>query len=331
MYDYGLSILEQYALTAKTASRIRGALLCHTEKGPVIIREFRGSEKKLVKQQELLCTVEQKGYQVDSYLLNEEGGLVSRDRDNIPYTVQRWYEGRECDTRSREDILKGVRTLANIHKEMKLPVVEYYKEPDLRDEYRRHNQEMKKIRKFIRRKSPSCAFEKEFLFSVEEFLEKGEEALEMLSGSGYEKLRSQAWEKGTICHGEYNQHNVLILGRETAVVNFSHWGFDIQMADLYRFMRKILEKYNWDSGLAEEMLECYGKEQPISPEEWRYLQIRFTYPDKYWKIANYYYSHNKAWISEKNTEKLKDIIRQKERWDRFGRECFGRFLSFPGE
>lgn len=130
-------------------------------------------------------------------------------------------------------------------------------------------------------------------------MEKGEEALEMLSGSGYEKLRSQAWEKGTVCHGEYNQHNILILGRETAVVNFNHWGFDIQMADLYRFMRKILEKYNWDSGLAGEMLECYSREQPISPEEWRYLQIRFTYPDKYWKIANYYYSHNKAWISEK--------------------------------
>lgn len=144
MYDYGISILEQYALTAKSSSRIRGALLCHTEKGPVIIREFRGSEKKLIKQQELLNAVEQKGYRVDSYLLNEDGGLVSRDRDNIPYTVQRWYEGRECDTRSREDILKGVRTLANIHKEMKLPVVEYYKEPDLRDEYRRHNQEMKK-------------------------------------------------------------------------------------------------------------------------------------------------------------------------------------------
>ena len=31
----------------------------------------------------------------------------------------------------------------------------------------------------------------------------------------------------------------------TAVTNFGHWSFDIQVADLYRFMRKILEKYNW--------------------------------------------------------------------------------------
>ena len=95
MYDYGISILEQYALTAKSSSRIRGALLCHTEKGPVIIREFRGSEKKLIKQQELLNAVEQKGYRVASYLLNEDGGLVSRARDKIPNTVQRCYQGRE--------------------------------------------------------------------------------------------------------------------------------------------------------------------------------------------------------------------------------------------
>lgn len=322
LYDYGLSILEQYRLTVKNTLRIRGALLCYTERGPVIIREFKGSEKKLKKQQELLMILEQNGYRVDSYLSNMDGELVSRDRDNISYTVQRWYEGRECDTRSREDILKSVRILAEIHKVMKLPLVEYYTEPDLRDEYRRHNQELKKIRKFIRKKSPSCEFEKEFLSSVEVFLEKGEQALEMLMSSGYEEMRAAARGKGQICHGEYNQHNILIAGKETAVVNFSHWGFDIQMADLYRFMRKILEKYSWDTELAGEMLECYNREHPITAEEWRYLRIRFTYPDKYWKIANYYYSHNKAWISEKNTEKLRALVCQRERWDRFGRECF---------
>ena len=54
MYDYGLSVLEQYGLTAFTSGRVRGALLCQTEKGPVILREFHGSEKKLSMQQQLL-------------------------------------------------------------------------------------------------------------------------------------------------------------------------------------------------------------------------------------------------------------------------------------
>ena len=54
LYDYGLSVLEQYGLTASFSGRVRGALLCRTEKGPVILREFRGSEKKLSMQQQLL-------------------------------------------------------------------------------------------------------------------------------------------------------------------------------------------------------------------------------------------------------------------------------------
>ena len=49
MYDYGLSTLEQYGLTAESTARTRGGLLCHTEKGLVIVKEFKGTEKKLQK------------------------------------------------------------------------------------------------------------------------------------------------------------------------------------------------------------------------------------------------------------------------------------------
>ena len=43
------------------------------------------------------------------YSENQEGALVAKDRDGIPYTIQQWYEGRECDTRSREDVLRSIR------------------------------------------------------------------------------------------------------------------------------------------------------------------------------------------------------------------------------
>ena len=133
----------------------------------------------------------------------------------------------------------------------------------------------------------------------------------MLVKSDYEKLRDKAGEEGLLCHGEYNQHNVLLCKNQAAVTNFGHFSFDVQISDLYCFMRKILEKYNWDVFLARRMLEQYDKIRPISSEEWENLQIRFTYPEKYWKLANYYFSHNKAWISGKNTEKLEKVIAQK--------------------
>ena len=197
-------------------------------------------------------------------------------------------------------------------------------EPSLEDIYQRHNQELRKIRKFIRQKGASARFEKEFLGSVQWFLEKGEKALEMLVKSDYEKLRDKAGEEGLLCHGEYNQHNVLLCKNQAAVTNFGHFSFDVQISDLYCFMRKILEKYNWDVFLARRMLEQYDKIRPISSEEWENLQIRFTYPEKYWKLANYYFSHNKAWISGKNTEKLEKVIAQKKIWGDFPENCFGK-------
>ena len=170
----------------------------------------------------------------------------------------------------------------------------------------------------------TARFEKEFLGSVQWFLEKGEKALEMLVKSDYEKLRDKAGEEGLLCHGEYNQHNVLLCKNQAAVTNFDHFSFDMQISDLYCFMRKILEKYNWDVFLARRMLEQYDKIRPISSEEWENLQIRFTYPEKYWKLANYYFSHNKAWISGKNTEKLEKVIAQKKIWGDFPEKCFGK-------
>ena len=49
------------------------------------------------------------------------------------------------------------------------------------------------------------------------------------------------------------------------------------------------------------------------------------YPEKYWKLANYYYVHKKTLVSRKNTEKLQNLVRQKENWEYFIRKCFGSY------
>lgn len=325
LYDYGLSTLAQYELTADRSARTRGALLCYTSQGLLILKEFHGSEKKLKKQQELLLHLKECGMNTDYFLQNTQESLVSKDKDQMAFTLQHWYEGRECDTKSRDDIIKSVRTLARLHILMKMEPVEEYRERSLRDEYLRHNQELRKIRKFIRKKGASSVFEKDYLASVEWFLQRAQYAVELLDETEYDSLREKVWREGQVCHGEYNQHNVLMLKGEdetAAVTNFGHWNFDIQMADLYRFMRKILEKYNWNLNLAQEMLREYHRIRPISKAEWQNLRVRFTYPEKYWKLANYYYSHKKVWISEKNVEKLQNLIRQRENWKDFAQKCF---------
>lgn len=319
MYDRGLSVLEQYGLGAKSSYRGRGALLCQTQTGLVIIREFAGSDKKLKKQRELLQLLEEGcPYPVDQILANEEGKLVSTDKDGVSYVVRRWYEGRECDTRSKEDILNGIAALGTIHKYMHMEPEADYFQVSLAEEYEKHNRELRKIRKFIRTKRRQNPFEQCFLESVQWFLDCGEEALGRLQATGYENLRRESLERGEVCHGEYNQHNVLLCKSQTVVTNFDKFRYDTQVADLYCFMRKILEKNEWDQRLAHEMIACYDRSCGLSDAAYENLKIRFLYPEKYWKLANHYYNHSKAWVSEKNIEKIIKLINCKNAWHDMG-------------
>lgn len=116
---------------------------------------------------------------------------------------------------------QSIRTMAELHQRMHIPTVEYYIEPSLENGYLRHNQELKKIRSFIRKRGASSPFEKIYLATVEDFLRDGEEAYAALRESGYQELRQKAETEGEVCHGEYNQHNVLILKSGTAVTNLN--------------------------------------------------------------------------------------------------------------
>lgn len=40
------------------------------------------------------------------------------------------------------------------------------------------------------------------------------------------------------------------------------------------------------------------------------LHALLLYPEKYWKLVNFYYNGKKTWISEKNYEKLEKIRAQ---------------------
>ena len=323
MYDRGLWILEQYGLTARTASRGRGVLLYETEAGWVSIREYGGTRKKLELQHALMEGIRSRGFpRLDSLHRNLEGELISYDREENGYVLRDWCPGRECDTRSVTDIEQAVRRLAELHEAMRMEAREEYTRESLIRECARHNAEIRKIRKFIQKKQKKNAFEVRLLEALPRFLEKGQETEEALRASGYEQLREESLRRGCVCHGDYSQHNVLFCGSQITVTNFWHWNYDMQTADLCHFMRKILEKHNWDLHMGRGMLDAYRQLRPLSGEEVLNLKLRLSYPWKFWKLCNYYESTNKVWISGKNMEKLEQLEKQWDSWLYFLEKAF---------
>jgi hypothetical protein len=87
-------------------------------------------------------------------------------------------------------------------------------------------------------------------------------------------------------------------------------------------MRKLLEKSGWNIQLGRELLDCYSSRLPVSAFSYIDLYYRMAYPEKFWKIVNYYYNSRKAWISDRNGEKLDKLIAQETEKQHFLDEVF---------
>ena len=124
------------------------------------------------------------------------------------------------------------------------------------------------------------------------------------------------------CHGDFNQHNIIFSKQGIAIVRFENFSYDIRVSDLANFVRKMMEKNNWNAEVGMELIEAYRNVREMTPEEFLYLSVYLAYPEKFWKIANHYNNSHKAWLSGRNMEKLEKVIVQESAREEFLQKLF---------
>lgn len=308
--EKGIGVLEEYPIEVRSVRKGRGILIVDTEQGLKKLVEFKGVQAHAEFQNDIQESLWLRaGIKTDRFVKTKTEELITIDKDGKKYVLKEHIEGAECDIKNQQDILALVRNLAKLHKHLQIVTSEGLQQESfvhqtMKEEFEKHNKELRKIRRFIRGRSTISTFETRFLKEFERFYTEGVEALELLSSSAYENLKHTSIRQGMVCHGDYNYHNVLFERQGNTTVNFEKCHIGIQMEDLYDFMRKILEKNNWDIKIGHRMLSEYRNVRNITKEEQENLYIRLMYPEKFWKLANQYYNSNKAWISGKTIEKL---------------------------
>ncbi len=320
MNDNYVDVLQKYDGEAVEVRRGRGAWICTYPDGIRLLKEYRGSVLRLEFEETVLTGLRQQGIRmVDRCLRNREGELLTAADDGTKYILKEWYLDKECFLGDIRDILTAVAWIARMHGALrKIAWREEWSlgsmlppRPD--EEMQRHNRELKRVRTYIKNKRKKTEFE---LCVIQNFSFFYEQALRAQEGLGLlEKDRGQ--DGSFLCHGDLDQHHVLLRGQEAGFIEFNQMHQGGQMEDLYHFMRKAMEKHNWNEHLGLSMLERYDKELVISPEDRKRLYYLFLYPEKYWKQLNYYYNANKAWIPERNVEKLKRLEAQQESRNQF--------------
>lgn len=310
MNDRAIGLLEQYDLEVIRTRKGRGAILCDTSQGCLIFKEYMGNEQRIAVQDRILSQIRDSGkICVESIIPNKEGNLIVKDNDGTFYVLKTWFEGRECNIYDREECVEAVRLLAGLHNSMEgftteemLPV----SSPDR--EYEKHNRELKKVRRYLRSKGQKSWFEICLQQSYDYFLEQAREVAE--EWQNYSHLSEGQPEYGGICHGDYQYHNIIRYEGDWYVINFEKCMRDNPIRDLYLLLRKLLEKSNWSIAMGTELLAAYEEIRPISAYSRIDLYYRLAYPEKFWKIVNFYYNSGKAWIPERNQEKLKKLLDQ---------------------
>lgn len=323
MKENELEILEKYDIDVKCTRKIRGATLCDTSQGTFLLKEMSFPEKRIPALHGLYQHIEEQGHKnVDVIIKNKENELFTEAEWGSKYLLKRWFHGKECDTNREQDILDGVQNLALLHRIMKMPCEGESIREDLREEFLRHNREMKKVRTFIRSKVSKGDFELVYLKYFDMMFEWAEVSTEKLEHSGYENLLAESRKNGSIVHGDYNYHNILITSKGIATTNFERFHQGVQLSDFYYFLRKTMEKNQWNVELGHKMLECYNRILPLTETDLSYLAVCIAYPEKFWKSANSYYRSRKSWISAKSLEKLNLAIKQADEKSDFLKKIF---------
>ncbi|MCM1187101.1 MAG: CotS family spore coat protein [Lachnoclostridium sp.] len=325
MNDRAVALLEQYDVEVLRVCKGRGAILCDTDKGCLIFKEYTGNLDRIRMQNTLLQHIG--GLQkvaVESIVPTKEGELFVKDNDEVRYVLKTYREGRECNIYDKAECMEAVRLLAHLHDCTELPadtegLPHAFSQTK---EYEKHNKELKRVRKYLQQRSQKSWFEISLLNAYQMFLEQALTVTKEWSAYA-EKLGRESKDSARIyCHGDYQYHNILRSEEGWFLINFEKCMPDNPIRDLYLLMRKLLEKSNWSVPLGKELLETYEKERPISAISRIDLYYRLAYPEKFWKIVNFYYNSGKAWIPERNREKLEKLVRQEESKQHFLDEVF---------
>lgn len=312
------NVLDAYPFHVQRVSRGRGAFICETDEGLKLVKAWHRSPQRLEFEQLVKYTIRDRGYYyVDQFVPNLEGQYLNPNQDGMQYVVRDWFEGRECDVKNAADVLAAVRQLAGLHLLLKnadasSERLEQFTYEDTKTLFLKRRKELRAIHSYIRSKKQWNDFEKLFMRMYADNLKEAEEALGLLQEFPYDQLRRRAIVEKTLCHGDFNYHQVILNRKFTAVINFDRMNLDVQTQDVYQFLRKVMEKNNWEQSLGFMILDTYRSVRPLSHDEMYHLYVLLLFPEKFWKISNRYYNARKSWFSGVNYEKMCKFVKMAE-------------------
>lgn len=325
LYNQIEAILSQYEMEIYEVTKGRGTHICNTNKGMFVLTGFRGTKEKGELLREFLSRLEAAGFSVEQIEVNKSGEAVTIDElSEERYILKEYIGGVELNVNHEKELNEAAVLLARYHRiseEIQLNEMEYSLSSveGVREEKERHYRELIKAKNYMRSRKKKNEFERVYLNHCDQMIQIAKESLLLLEKND-EVIKKET--KYCICHGDYNQHNILSTDLGWRIINFENFERNWCVLDLANFLRKMQEKNDWEISIGSGILEAYEKERPLEEEEWEKLYALLLFPEKFWKVTNHYMNSRKSWISQRDIEKLKKVIEQEAKRQGFVENLF---------
>ncbi len=257
MNDKAVNVLEQYDVTINRTFKGRGTIICDTQQGMRVLKEYRGRTEKL----ELLHQLQGRlndSLRTDTLIRNREGALFVKDIDNSIYILEEQVEGKECSYKCEEDIVKAFGAMAKLHLKFMIPASEHtYTMPVFfyADEMEKHTMECRRVKNYLKKLRSKTDFERALLQEYDYFLDRAVDVTRRAKEESRAEYEAYVNSNGLYCHGDYQYHNVVFGkgsgGAYTGIINLEHFAHDSGARDFYLLFRKISEKCDWSAEMAQ--------------------------------------------------------------------------------
>ncbi|MGN0243612.1 MAG: phosphotransferase [Lachnospiraceae bacterium] len=319
-----MELAGQYDIEVQNSYRGRGMYVFETTNGIRILKEYHSSAGKLLDEQQYKEYLIEHGFsKVDRYVRNKAGSYFIQDRYHVVYVMKEYFKGNECNVRNRKELFEAGENLGSLHKVSR----DYDASKRLQAKYRylpevmqKKNVQMRRVEHYLNALGQKQDYERQFLRCFPRFFTQAYHAMQEWTTVDESSFQP------SMCHGDYNQHNLLSTEQGWATVNFDSFSYDCQMLDLHYFLRKALEKNHFRMDVACEVLCGYTKVCTMTRSDFRLLYGLLVYPDKFYKLCNHYINGKKGWIAPKRIEKLNCLLEQEEDKQKFLEEFKQEYL-----
>lgn len=314
MDDKNEQIYMQYDLDICNVYKNKGIVYLETKDELYAVKAYNYTEKKMELENRIKEEICNKGYtNLDLCIKNRENLYVSQNKYGNKFVIKKWFGGCECNIFSKDEICIAIKNLAELHSKMRNIFIEQNEQTriacrDCLREYDIYNKELKRVKRYIYNKKKKNRLELDIIKTIDYYYKQADNSLCKLKESNYSRLYEKAIREGHICHGNYTYHSVLIDKDNAITINFERMFYGLQVYDLYCFLRKTMEKNEWDVELGKVIINIYNEINRLSRDEIEILFIMLEYPDKYRKLLNSYFNGKKAWVSIRIMEKLNELV-----------------------